>query len=206
MPQPAVESDGESGSKGSSVRYTDRPDARQKRTGNSDGAIQLLLLALMAVETRARATSERKRHGAAMVLEPLREEAQMAVEAGMGVTSSTMVLEPLRKEVLTDVDSELRTTTLSSYDESEMNPTACGTTTERPYRQCQVIGTWDNVRDLREITWEGGAYRCCVMPGESAEESFQIVVDGLRTRQRRPAHTWPTSCADRTMVAAVKIS
>ena len=77
------------------------------RTGNSDGAVQLLPLleeALMAVETLARATSERKRHGAAMVLEPLREEAPMAVESGMGATSATMVLEPLRKEALTDVD------------------------------------------------------------------------------------------------------
>ena len=55
----------------------------------------------MAVETRARATSERKekplRHGAAMVLEPLRKEAQM------------------------DVDSEPRDKPLSSYDESETN-------------------------------------------------------------------------------------
>ena len=62
-------------------------------------------------------------------------------------------------------------------------PTACGTTAERPYRQCHVIGTSDNFRDLHEMTREGGAYRCCVVLGESAEESFQIVVDGLRTRQ-----------------------
>ena len=64
VPRPAVESVCESGSKGSSARYTNR-----------DGAIQLLPLleeALVAVETRTRATSERKRHGATMVLEPLR--------------------------------------------------------------------------------------------------------------------------------------
>ena len=33
----------------------------------------------------------------------------------------------------------------------------------------------------------GGAYRYCVMLGESAEERFQIVVDGLRTRQIYPS-------------------
>ena len=37
------------------------------------------------------------------------------------------------------------------------------------------------------MIWEGGAYRYCVMLGESAEESFQIVVDGLRTRQNYPS-------------------
>ena len=65
-------------------------------------------------------------------------------------------------------------------------PTACGTTAERPYRQCHVFGTWDNFRDLHEMTWEGVEYRCRVMLGESAEESFQIVVDGVRTRQIYP--------------------
>ena len=33
------------------------------------------------------------------------------------------------------------------------------------------------------MTWEGGEYRCCVTLGES----FQIVVDGLRTRQIHPS-------------------
>ena len=103
-----MESDCESGSKGSSARHTNRPDASQRRTGNSDGgqvglpggrdvtrsATQLLPLleeALIAVETRARATSERKgrslRHGADMLLEPLREEVVMAVESCMEATS-----------------------------------------------------------------------------------------------------------------------
>ena len=72
-----------------------------------------------------------------------------------------MVLEPLREEALTDVDSERREKSLSSYDEScamdPVPPTACGTTAERPYGQCHVIGTWDNFRDLHEMTWEGGA-------------------------------------------------
>ena len=89
------------------------------------------------------------------------------------------VLEPLREEALTDVDSERE-----AMDPA--HPTACGTTAERSYRHCHVIGTWDNFRDLHEMTWEGGEYRCCVMLGENAEESFQIVVDGLRTRQIYP--------------------
>ena len=86
--RPAVDSDCESGSKGSLARYTKR-----------DGAIQLLPLlgeALTAVETRARATSERRRHGATMVLEPLREQAQMAVAQ-----------EPLREEVRTTQKSRV---------------------------------------------------------------------------------------------------
>ena len=82
VPRPAVESVCKSGSKRPTARYTER-----------DGAIQLLPLleeALMAVETRARATSERRRNGATVVLEPLREQAQMAV-----------ALEPLLDEALT---------------------------------------------------------------------------------------------------------
>ena len=39
VPRPAVESVCESGSKGFCARYTNRPDASQKRTGNGDGAI-----------------------------------------------------------------------------------------------------------------------------------------------------------------------
>ena len=88
VPRPAVESVCESGSKGSSARYTNR-----------DGATQLLPLleeALMAVETRSRATSERRRHGATMVLESLRELAKMAV-----------ALEPLREEALTTRESHV---------------------------------------------------------------------------------------------------
>ena len=74
----------------------------------------------MAVETRARATSERRRHGATVVLEPLREQAQMAValeplrkrrgrsrnlvwERTHGEEAATMVLEPLQEEALTKV-------------------------------------------------------------------------------------------------------
>ena len=121
VPRPTVESDCESGSKGSSARHTNRPDASQRRTGTSDGdqvrlavgrdvtrsATQLVPLleeALMAVETRARAASERwgksLRHGTAMVLEPL------------------------RKEALTDADAERRDKPLNSYDESETNTDA----------------------------------------------------------------------------------
>ena len=37
------------------------------------------------------------------------------------------------------------------------------------------------------MTWEGGAYRCGVMLDASAEKSFQIDVDGLRTRQIYPS-------------------
>ena len=97
-----------------------------------------------------------------------------------------MVLEPLREEVLTDADAQRRDKPLSSYDESETNtdvqseatdpvpPTACGTT-----------------------------YWCCVMLGESAEESVQIVVDGLRTRQIYLSTEEATPCAVRTVVAAV---
>ena len=85
VPRPAVESVCKSGSKRPTARYTER-----------DGAIQPLPLleeALMAVETRARATSERRRNGATVVLEPLREQAQMAV-----------ALEPLLDEALTTQD------------------------------------------------------------------------------------------------------
>ena len=104
--RPAVKSVFESGSKESSARYTNRFDASLKRIGNSDGATQLLPLsekALVAVETRARATSERKGHGATVVLEVLREEAQMAVESGRGAISAKMALESLREDALTKV-------------------------------------------------------------------------------------------------------
>ena len=61
VPRPAMESDCDSGSMGSSARCTNRTDASQKRTGNNDGAIQPL---------------------------PLLEEALMAVESGMGANSA----------------------------------------------------------------------------------------------------------------------
>ena len=116
----------------------------------------------------------------------------------MGATSATMALEPLRKEALTDVDRlegqspevlyESETSTDVQSEAMDPVPRRLAVPPlNRPFRQCHVIGTWDNFRDLHEMTWEGGAYRCCVMLGESAEESFQIVVDGLRTRQIYPS-------------------
>ena len=92
-------------------------------TRSATQLLPLLEEALMGVETHANATSERKekplRQGAAVVSEPLREEAQMAVESGVRPTSATMVLE--QKEELTNVDSERRDKPLRSCDESETN-------------------------------------------------------------------------------------
>lgn len=68
-----------------------------------------------------------------------------------------------------------------------VSPTVGGHTAVRPYRQCHVIGTWDDFRELHEMTWEDGAYRYRVTLGERAEESFQIVVDGVRIRQIYPS-------------------
>ena len=100
-----IENDCESGSKGSQARYTNRTDGASCFGGPCepgmladvvgwavprpavesvcrDGAIQLLTLleeALMAVETCARSTSERRMNGPSRISEPLREQAQMAV-------------------------------------------------------------------------------------------------------------------------------
>ena len=152
--RPAVERDCESGSKGSSARYQDRwsqlpcgpKRARHAgwcgRMGRAptavesvcrDGAIQLLPLleeALMAVETCARSTSERRKNGPSRVSEPLREQAQMSValepllekspttqESHAGANAerwekplrqeATMVLEPLREEARTTRESRV---------------------------------------------------------------------------------------------------
>ena len=71
VPRPAVVSDCESGSKGSSARHTNRPDASQRRTGNSDG-------------DQVRLAGGRDVTRSAIQLLHLLEEAQMAVESGMG--------------------------------------------------------------------------------------------------------------------------
>ena len=206
VPRPAMESDCDNGSKGSSARHTNRPDGWEQRWRSGETARWKRRDQKCNTATAPVGRGLWKPvHGAAVVLERLREEALTAVESWYGSdlramgkppeTRATMVLEPLRKEALTDGDADRRDKPLNSYDDSETNtdaqpetmdpvlPTVGGTTAERPYGQCHVIGTWDNFRDLHEMTWEGGAYRYCVMLGVSAEESFQIAVDGLRTRQ-----------------------
>ena len=121
VPRPAMESDYESGSKGSSARHTNRQHASQSRTGNSDG-------------DQVRLPGGRDVTRSATQLLPLLEEAPMAVDSCMGATSErwektpetrvTMVLEPLRKEVVTDADAERRDKPLNSNDESETNTDA----------------------------------------------------------------------------------
>ena len=82
VPRPEMESDCESGSKGSSARYTNKPDASGKRTGNSDG-------------DQTRLTDGGHVTRSAIQLLPLLEEALMAVETAAG---TTMAMEPLREE------------------------------------------------------------------------------------------------------------